>query len=80
MTEGIKPLPPLVCFGSHSSGRSIIRSTTSPKASFTPTAVLADASINKESIREAKDWASAVGTWRENSLRERIMYSEYYSR
>jgi hypothetical protein len=53
--------------GAHNSGVSRIFSTTSWNASCTPTAVLADASMNSEFIRVANCLPSAVGTWRENS-------------
>ena len=55
--------------GAHSSGVSIIFSTTSVKASRTPTAVLAEASTKSESIRSANALPSEVDTWRENSYR-----------
>jgi hypothetical protein len=62
--------------GAHSSGVSIIFSTTSWKASVTPTAVFADASMKSEFMRVANTCASAVGTCRENSCADGSPFRE----
>lgn len=69
-----RPTPGFFVTGAHSSGVSMIFSTTCWNASRTPVDVFADASMNSEFIRSAKRSPSAYVTWRENSyahMRER---------